>query len=241
MYSSSTAGFANFLPGLLILLIIAGAVGLGFLFWWLQEQKVKQYQAWAAARGWHYNRSAQHLVYRYNIRPFGVGDSRRAMHLFQGDFYGMPASAFHYQYQTGDDKNKTTHRFTIYTLLLPAVFPGVTLAPEGIFRSLLAVFGARDIQLESEEFNKAWKVQGDDLKFVHDVLHPRQMERLMMPDARGRVLYLTGNELVTWIPGHNGPEEIDRYLPFARDFADGIPDFIWHELKIPKPSFPGRH
>lgn len=55
-----------------------------------------------------------------------------------------------------------------------------------------------DIELESEEFNAAFQVFGDQPRFAYDVLHPRMMRFLL--DRGYQSIRMDGTVLVVW-PG----------------------------------------
>jgi len=144
----------------------------------VERKRKERLAAFAAAIGWTYQHRAPQLVGRWRGQPFNVGSSRQASHLLAGTFRGRPAAAFQYQYSTGSGKNRSTTTLTVTMLSLPAALPDLEITNEGVGAKIAKAFGGQDIQFESEEFNRRWRVQGAVLRTTHDVVHPRLMELL---------------------------------------------------------------
>lgn len=82
---------------------------------------------------------------------------------------------------------------------------------------LSAYAASRDIELESEKFNRAFLVTCEHRKFASDVLHPRMMELLL-----GR-------------PGLGWRFEGDSMTGVRRGqhdaLVDAIPEFVWRDVR----------
>ena len=88
---------------------------------------------------------------------------------------------------------------------LRAFLPRSELIPDGPGATLAKAAGGADIQFESEDFNRAWRVRADDRKFAHGLVNPQVMERLLRDDARGLSLRIEGSDILCWTPGEHGP------------------------------------
>lgn len=194
---------------------------------WGQYRKSKALQAWAAAIGWRYVGSDASLARRWRGAPFEVGHSKRVSHLMMGPFQGRAALSFTYQYTTGSGKNQSTYTFHVLSMALPAYLPNLQLTPEGLGAKIAKTFGAQDIQFESEDFNRAWRVQAGVEKFAHDVLHPRTMERLLAADARGLHLRIEATDILCWTTGSTATERIGPRLQVLKALVDAIPRYVW--------------
>ena len=65
---------------------------------------------------------------------------------------------------------------------LPGPLPQLEVTHEGIFGGAVAnALGFADIQFESEQFNRAFRVKADDQRFGHAVIHPQMMETAAGP------------------------------------------------------------
>lgn len=208
-------GWLVFVPA-----VIAGS-------YWYRTQRDRKLKAWAAASGWTYVGADPSLVDRWPGAPFGLGRSRQASDVMVGRWGDRPAVSFTYTYVTGSGKSQSTHHVHVLALPLPAFLPSLELTPEGFGSKLLTALGAEDIQFESDDFNRAWRVAAADPKFAHDVVHPRLMQRLMAPDAVGARLHITGTDIVGWAPGYTNPVGIPRRLALMQAVIDSVPRYVW--------------
>ena len=214
--------FMTGLPWFLALAVVVGGV-------WFQARRNKRIKAWATASGWTYVGRDRSLVDRWQGEPFGKGDARAASDVLVGRWAGRPAVSFTYSYRTGSGEDETTSTYHVIALPLPAYLPTLELTPEGFGTRLAAAFGRRDIQFESEEFNRAWRVESRDLKFAHDVVHPRLMERLMRGDARGISLRIGGTDILTWTEGGTDLERIAGRLGLMTTVIESVPRYVWQD------------
>ncbi len=196
---------------------------------YLQQQRVKAIRAWAAGAGWTYVGSDPSLVSRWRGQPFNVGHSRRVSEVVTGRFAGRQAISFAYRYTTGSGKSSSTHTFHVVATLLPAYLPTLELTAEGVGAKLAKAFGGQDIQFESEDFNRAWRVVARDMKFAHDVVHPRLMERLLRADARGMSIRIEGSDILCWTSGTQRLEAIAGRLQVLGAVVDAVPRYVWQD------------
>ena len=91
--------------------------------------------------------------------------------------------SFDYEYktQTTNGKQTTTqvHRFSVLGLSMGILMPQLSVDPENFLERFVGRLTGNDIDLESEEFNRAFTVGCPDRKFASDVLHPQMMEFLL--------------------------------------------------------------
>ncbi len=217
---------------LLVIVVILIAVAVLVVRWQLHKRKVAAFQAFAAQRGWIYRERDRTLTERYLGTPFGQGFGKDAEHVLAGQHRGHGLIAFEYTYKerqgSGDSKRTVTYRNTVVALATPAPRPTLELNREGIGRKLLGLVGIRDLQLESEEFNKTFHIRTEDDKFAYDVLHPRTME-WMLADQRCRDLPFRFEraDLLTWREGSIDLQEVVWMLEYLCDVLDRVPGFVW--------------
>lgn len=206
------------------ILIAALAVTIIVIGFVTRSRDRKRWSLWARARHWEFFDKWQEIIHAFSGGPFGRGSSRRASLGFRGNFDGLPAGGFRYQYTTGSGDDTTTHYFQIlFVRIRSAKFPRLALSHEN--------WGTRtfvkDIEFEDAEFNRIWHVRGQNPRFVHDVIHPRMMEFLKdggVPDLS--TLWLHADQVVLAVKGHLKPEQIDAHLRFLTQFASRIPGFV---------------
>ena len=210
-------------------LIVVGTGALVGFGLWLQYRRNQAVQAWARSIGWTYLGTDPSLPSRWRTRPFGIGDSRRTAELMTGVYQGRPATAFRYSYTTGSGKNKSTSVFHVVVVPLPAYLPNLELTPEGIGSRLAETFGGEDIQFESDDFNRAWRVECGMEKFAYDVITPRLMERLLRSDAAGLSIRIDGTDVLCWSTGEQTLEALAPRLELLAAVRDAVPGFVWRD------------
>ena len=216
-------------PYIPLLLILALAGAGAWLLWHLEQQRHARYLAFAQERGWTYTARDQALVDRFRGEPFGRGSSRRATHVLRGQYGGREAVVFDYRFVTrssnGQQTTTQTHRFTVCALQLPAALPRLELTPENALTRLGGVLGLDDLELESEDFNRRYRVRADDRRLAYDVLHPRTVERLLaLPTLN---LRLDGADAVLWQRGTTSLPDVPARLAVLSQLVDGIPSYVW--------------
>jgi hypothetical protein len=189
--------------------------------------------AFAASQGWSYVDEASEFVDRWEGDPFGNGDNRETDNAMRGLYQGLEMVAFEYSYETHTTDSKgnrstTTHRYSVVALLTQTNLPGLSVSPEGGISRMFGKLFNTDIQLESEEFNRAFTVNCEDRKFASAVLHPRTMQGLL--DYRDVDWDIRGGDFVSVDSGNLDPREIPRRCDAMLVAFRGVPDFVWDDL-----------
>ena len=197
------------------------------------KKRREELSAYAATRGWTFVARDDSLVRRFSGAPFGRGHSRRATNVLLGVWDDRPMVAFDYEYAettgTGDDRSTTTYRYSVTVLNTGAPMPALSVTPQNIVSGFFGRLTNRDIELESEEFNRAFLVTCEHRKFASDVLHPRMMELLLgRPDLGWR---FEGDSMITVRRGQHDPAEVDATLAHLDAVVDAIPEFVWRDVR----------
>lgn len=222
---------------------VAIAAGLFALFVWLAVVAYKRNQARLQAiqqlclsKGWQYTAADPfNLPARWPGTPFDDGYDRTAENVVTGEVNGRPMVAFDYSYKTdstdSDGKTSTTtHSYAIYALGMPCGLPELHLRPEGVFSRIGKALGMDDIELESEEFNRRYRVRCPDPKLATDVLTPRTMELLLaVPKLHFRFV---GTDVVCYDDGDTNAVEILNRTAVLANVLDGVPAFVWKDYGL---------
>jgi len=218
---------------LLFVLGLVAVIAVGVVGYKIEQKRRERLLQWCVNRGWSYVDEDPSLVNRWSGAPFGQGDHRRARSVISGTEKGRPFTAFEYSYQTHTTDSKgnrssTTHRFGVYAVGLPAYLPTLQVTREDMFRRMAGAMGFhRDLELESEDFNRAFVVSARDPKFASDVLTPRTMEYLLtVPDVQWRI---EGTSMLSWDSGRMAPEQIVVTTAVLDRVLDGVPSFVWKD------------
>jgi hypothetical protein len=166
-----------------------------------------------------------------NISAFSRGHSQEASNVLYGVYGSREVVAFDYEYVTGSGKNRTTHHFSACVHSLECAFPRLMIRPEGFFDKVADVIGFEDIDFESEEFSRKFRVTSDNRKFAYDVCHPQMMEWLLA--NRGWHVEFAGGCSVLMTDSRWSLEEFRAALDFTVKFFEMIPEFVWKQYQAP--------
>jgi hypothetical protein len=187
---------------------------------------------WATANKWQFTVADDSWTGRWNGEPFDEGDHRKARNVICGTWKSRSFASFDYSYETHSSngnggRSTSVHRFTVVSLALPTDLPRLQVTPESLFSRVGHAFGMSDIDMESEDFNRAFRVSCPDPKFACDVLTPRTMQLLLSRSHFGWRIEVT--ELVCWWSGEQDAVAVTEALSTMCDVIDGIPSFVWHD------------
>lgn len=205
---------------------------LAYRSWRQEQQRREQLLAWATTNGYGFSVRDDTWCSRWSGAPFGQGDDRRALNVVTGRHADRPFVAFDYIYETHSTDSKgnrttQTHNFVVTALQLSAWLPTLQVTPESVFSRIGNVLGFDDIELESEDFNRRFRVHAQDRKFACDVLNPRTMEALLhAPEASWRI---EGVDILTWSTGRLLPASLAPMTATLDLVLTGIPSFVWKD------------
>lgn len=194
--------------------------------------------AHAASRGWGYSEADERWVDYFADTPFGLGHNRSAKNVLTGQFRGRDFVAFDYRYYTTEtstdsqgrsSSREVAHPHAVVAIQTGVVFPPLSVSPEGFFSRMAGRLTGTDIELESEDFNRAFTVKCTDRKFASDVLHPQHMTFLLA--HRSLAFRFSGPWVLTTAPGEFELPDIEARLDYVATIVENIPDFIWKEAR----------
>jgi hypothetical protein len=217
----------------IVVLVVFAGIAL-VVFSVVQAAKRREAMAtYAVSRGWRYEAVQPLLVDRFDGPPFGVGHGRSATNAVYGQHDGREFVSFDYEYKTtngsGKDRRTTTHTCSVVALSMGVSLPSLRVDPENFLERVVGRVTNSDIELELEDFNRAFTVSCPDRKFASDVLHPQMMEFLLQHRdvgwrfERDSMLMVSGTR--------RSVAEIDATLALMDQISDKIPDFVWRQVR----------
>jgi hypothetical protein len=212
-----------------LLLGLVVAVGGLVLTIWYQAARRRTLSTWAARNGWTYADSDDSLVTLSRRDPFGEGHHRCTAEVLRGRFSGRDVVSFVYRWRTGSGKDEQRHAAHVVAVALPAYLPIVEVVPEGLGARLAAAFGGQDLRFESEEFNRAFRVQAYDERTAYAIVHPRLMERLLEPDGRLVAWRTDGTWILSWHTGATDLDTLASRLSVLGSVVSAIPRHVWQD------------
>lgn len=229
-------GFVLAQPSLLLvgLVITAGA---GVLAWIDRSRAARLHDAtvdFARAHGWEHLRSTTEYGGRLRAYPFSTGVRRRQESVLRGDFAGMRCATFAHVYeetsgQEGEQSVPIAHQVVMAELSV--ALPRLDIVPEGLGLPAMRLLGGSDVDVESHEFNRRWRVLAEDPRYAHAVLDARMIERLLAHDASGLMLRIEGGAVYTWQPGRQGVENLASRLGVVTGIARRIPQHVIRQYR----------
>jgi len=175
----------------IVLIVIVAVLVFGGLAYYQYKQRQARIAA-VAALGKRINFTfSQDDIERIVSMPFklfAMGDGRRVELVLSGTHNNLPLKLFDYWYydETTDSqghRSKTYHRFTCGLLTIPAACPRIRVGHEGFFSRLGEHLGMHDVEFESDDFNRRFRVKCDDQKFAFCLIDGKMMEWLTTADS----------------------------------------------------------
>jgi hypothetical protein len=211
---------------LLVIGIIAVLV-LGIWYGWYAKKKRREELAIAAKQlGLQYSPED---VFGCLALPFGLlrrGDGRGTENVLWGTWQGIDLREFDYWYydETTDSEGHTSRSYSHFSCVVtqvPLQSPGLSVTKENIFTRFADHVGLRDIEFESEEFNRAFNVKSSDKKFANDVIDARMMQWLLQ-SAEGYAFDMNGPWVLAFCKRRR-PVELTPLLGTLKSYVEHVP------------------
>ena len=191
-----------------------------------QAAREKRRQGWMAL-GTHLGLTYSPGDDRIETLPFDLlqrGDGRGIDHVLSGEHDGVDVRIFEFWYYVTTYNGKTTtrtyHRFTCALAQVGLDAPHITIDREGFLSRVADHMGFRDIEFESEEFNRAMNIRCGDRRFASYLIDARMMEYLLPLDGWSFEVY--GNRTLASC-GRLAPADVDQALAAVLSFREKIP------------------
>src|SRR5205823_7867799 len=175
------------LPDVGIVVVILVLAAIAAAAWWSYARNRARREAlllFATQYGFELSRDDPFDLTAYPFSLFSAGDGRGCENVLSGTWQGMPAREADYWYYTeSTDSNghtsRTYHRFSIVLADLACAIPNVTIRKESLLTKMADHFGFHDIEFESEDFNRRFRVGSDDHEFAYQLIDDRMMAWLL--------------------------------------------------------------
>jgi hypothetical protein len=114
------------------------------------------------------------------------GDNQSCINVVTGEHGSNSVTLFDYYYTTDDNKvwwwapSWEMHCYLSFIIVnMNSNFPELTIAKEGFFSKIAQAIGFDDIDFESHEFSRRYKVKSSDKKFAYDFCNARMIDYLL--------------------------------------------------------------
>jgi hypothetical protein len=216
-------------PLLLILMFLLVAAGL--VYYQHQQKLQRQRELRSLALGQRLDFSLDDPFHTLG-EPFSLlqkGDGRRVENVMWGFWHQLEVRAFDYWYyeESSDSeghRSKSYYRFDCVLTSVDALCPQLQISEENVFTRLADALTFRDIEFESEEFNRRFTVKGQDERFATALCDARMMDWLLR-HGEGYAFEVVGDRLLCWTKRVR-PAEIVHLLGTAKTFREQIPAVV---------------
>lgn len=244
------------IPVIMVTLFIAMAAGIVYVVYWVSHvQPRKRSQAIAALarhHGLQYIETHQSLTERWTGPPFDRSAGQEAHNVVSGTYRGREVVAFDFAtiVRRSDQTDRT--EYGVVVMRMPGALPPLQVNREGIYGHTAHAFtlhdlaaetgvtdvvnslGRADIRFESEQFNRAFRVQAPDERFARAVVHPRMMELLM---SRVEIAWrFDGDFVIGWHAREPQVGEVIWRLDLLGQIIDLVPPYVWRDYAGVDPS-----
>lgn len=210
--------------------LFVAAGGFWVVDWWLKSRHRRQFQDFAERHGWQYVPFTREYSNRFGSFPFATGRDPRQYDVLKGTLNGVDCVTFTHHFELSDDKDKAADQvFQVSLVEIPVVLPKLEVVPEGVAAKFAKALGGGDLDVESYEFNRRWRVLCKDARYAHAVLDPRMVERLLQPDALDLAIRIEGGAVMAWQAGRVGTHTLARRLGVLTAVARRIPAHVVRE------------
>jgi hypothetical protein len=206
---------------------------------YLIQKRRDAFAAVAATLGLRYSVDDPFDTVSLPFALFGKGDGRGVENVLSGMAGNLAVRLCDYWYydKTTDSKGHSSrdyHRFSCAITSIDASCPGLTVGHENVITRLGGALGFDDIEFESEEFNRAFRVKSDHRKFAYDFIDARMMEFLL--DESGNCTFEVSGGDMLCATRRLDPPELPGLLRVLQSFHEHVPKVVWSLYPARRPS-----
>ncbi len=230
------------MPALIIVGFIAIAAGAAYLSYYFKKKRRDELALMAKQLGLQYSTDDVQGCLSLPFALLQKGDGRGTGNVLWGSWQQIELREFDYWYyeestDSEGHRTKTYYRFSCAATPIEAMCAHLTLDRENIFTRMADHMGLRDIEFESEEFNKAFNVKCKDKKFANDMVDERMMQWLVSAD--GAFQFEVSGSWMLCFSKKRGPSELIPLLGTLKQFHEQVPRVVYELYGPGGQSAPG--
>lgn len=215
--------------GGIVLLFIVAAIGILYVAWYIRDRRRKAFAALATSLGLQYSPDDPFGLEDLPFALMDQGDGRGCENVLHGTWNQLDLKTFDYWYYERHTNSKgvssrTYYRFSCAVIPLAFASPHTTIEPETLLTRLADHLGFRDIDFESEEFNRLMQVKSADKRFANYLVDARMMQWLLA--TRGWQFELSDRYLLCY-ERKVAPDQYLKLLAALKCFYDQIPRVVY--------------
>lgn len=206
------------------------AAGAAYLAYYLRKKRREELAAMAFQLGLDFSADDPFGCLSYPFALLTKGDGRGTENVMWGAWREMPVRGFDYWYyeESTDSKGnrtKTYHRYSCAVTEIDAACSHLMIDRENLFTSLADRLGLRDIEFESEDFNRRFNVKSEDPKFANDIIDARMIRWLLQTDGAFR-FEVCGRWLLAYSKKRR-PQELVPLFGTLQQLREHVPRVVY--------------
>lgn len=193
-----------------------------------RKQRRAAVARFAAQSGMQYSRADPFGLLSYGFPLLRQGDDQGCENVVSGQWRGLPVKEADFWSSTTVYDQQGSHRevsrYSIVIADIKARAPSASIAKETFFTRVADHLGFHDIEFESEEFNRKFRVTSKDREFAFKLIDARMMQWLLASGTEF-AFEVQGSHLMVWcnqLPVASLPGLLDA----AKGFHDNIPHLV---------------
>jgi len=218
---------------LIVVLVVVVAIGIAVANFAAKQKRRENLATFGLQRGLEFSHQDPYGLDDLPFRLFGLGDGRGCENVLSGTWEELSVREADYWYydESTDSKgnrSRTYHRFSVVVAGIEAQLPKVGIEQENLFTRMADHLGFRDVEFESEDFNRRFQVRTGDREFAFKLVDARMMAWLLATGDRYG-FEVAGDRLLVW-SGRLAPERLVPLFMVTKGFVDRIPRLVWNEF-----------
>ncbi|HEX9970086.1 MAG TPA: hypothetical protein VGB03_08100 [Acidimicrobiales bacterium] len=214
----------------LVVAVFALVIVVAVHHWRTARKRREDLALWAATNGMELSLADPYGLHRLDFTLFTRGDGRGCENVVSGTWQGLDVRvADYWYYETSHDSDGGSSRdyshFSVVMARVDAWLPHVELAKENVLTRLADHLAMRDLEFESEEFNRRFNVKAGDREFAYKLLDARMLEWLL--HTAGPHSYEVSGDQVLAYCGRLPVSGLPALLHAVKGFVDHVPRLVW--------------
>lgn len=158
--------------------------------------------------------------------PFTLGADRTVFASIEKTHRGRTVRIMYYGVAAVDGGDPLNSMYTIVAVFTDADVPVTMIYPQKGVTAVKAALGATDVNTESAEFNRRWRLVSREPRVALEVMQPLVLERLLRDDVQGLTIAWDANAALAVSRGVSMDfAAMERALDVLVDVADRMPAY----------------
>jgi hypothetical protein len=215
-----------------LLFVAVGAAVIGGIVWgyYAKRKRAETFRTMATQLGLSYAPEDPFGTLGWPFALFQRGDGQGVENVLWGTWQGVELTAFDFWYyeESTDSKGNSSRsyrRFDCAITTIDAACSHLTIDHENLLSRIAGALSLKDLQFESDEFNRAFKVNSKDERFAYAFVDARMM-RWLIEHAEGYAFEVLGDRLLIAGPKIQ-PMAFLPLLGTLKTFRDQVPRAVF--------------